>query len=163
MSEKASGEPGATRPAIVRDDAQATPPPRVLIVDDEPTIRIALARFFTRLGWAVDEAGSGETALAMLFESGTDADHPDYRLVISDVRMPGLSGIDLHNRLEERRPDILPRLILSSGDLVSDEMAEFLATAKCVVLAKPFELSALLTTVNRVADRPSADEAATGT
>jgi DNA-binding response OmpR family regulator len=163
MSEKVSGEPGGPRPTIVRDDAQATPPPpRVLIVDDEQTIRMALSRFFTRLGWAVDEAGSGDAALSMLYQSGMDADHPEYRLVISDVRMPGLSGIDLHNRLEERRPDILPRLILSSGDLVSEEMARFLETAKCVVLAKPFELSALLTTVNRVAD-PRPGEAATGT
>ena len=68
---------------------------RVLIIDDEPSIRMALRRFFTRRKWEVDEAGDGATALRALLA----ADAPDYALVISDLKMPGLSGIALHDRL----------------------------------------------------------------
>jgi len=124
-----------------------TPPARVLVVDDESTIRVALRRFFTRLGWIVDEAPSGEAALEKLL-SATDAQ--PYRLIICDLRMPGLNGIDVHDRLAASRPAILERVIFSTGDLVSEEVADFIDTTRCLVLQKPFELSALLETVQRL-------------
>src|SRR5262245_54355291 len=51
-----------------RPRERAVTPPRVLVVDDESTIRIALRRFFTRLGWEVEEAGDGGRALEMILE-----------------------------------------------------------------------------------------------
>jgi CheY-like chemotaxis protein len=131
----------ASRPLAPPHAASATPP-RVLVVDDEPTIRIALRRFFTRLGWAFDEASDGLTALTMILEA---AGHTSggYALVLSDLRMPGLSGIDLYDRLRDERPDILPRLIFSTGDVVSEDAAAFVEGTSCTVLQKPFELSAL--------------------
>lgn len=134
-----------------------TPPARVLVVDDESTIRVALRRFFTRLGWNVDEAPSGEVALEKLL---TAADAQPYRLIICDLRMPGLNGIDVHDRLAEARPAILERVIFSTGDLVSEEVADFIDTTRCLVLQKPFELSALLETVQRLDERN--DQTASG-
>src|SRR6476661_8688876 len=70
---------------VPRSTATASAPPpcdegrRVLIIDDEPSIRMALRRFFTRRKWEVDEAGDGATALRALLA----ADAPDYALVIS--------------------------------------------------------------------------------
>ncbi|MFN8571621.1 MAG: response regulator [Gemmatimonadaceae bacterium] len=126
------------------------PAPQVLVIDDESTIRMALRRFFSRLGWTVDEAASGEEALVKLLESGED---DRYRLIICDLRMPGLSGIDLHDRIAAERPRLLSRLIFSTGDLVSEEVAGFIETTHCLVLEKPFELSSLLETVQRISDR----------
>lgn len=110
---------------------------------------MALRRFFSRLGWAVDEAASGEEALDKLLAGEGDR----YRLIICDLRMPGLSGIDLHDRIQAQRPHLLSRLIFSTGDLVSEEVAGFIETTHCLVLEKPFELSSLLETVQRISDR----------
>jgi CheY-like chemotaxis protein len=57
--------------------------------------------------------------------------------------MPGLSGIDLYDRLRVERPTILSRLIFSTGDVVSEDAAAFVEGTCCTVLQKPFELSAL--------------------
>ena len=129
---------------------QPAPEARVLIVDDESTIRVALRRFFTRLGWSVDEAPSGDVALEILLNA---AEEQPYRLIMCDLRMPGINGIDLHDRIAELRPAILDRLIFSTGDLVSEEAAEFITRTKCLVLQKPFELGTLLETVQRIDER----------
>jgi CheY-like chemotaxis protein len=149
-----SGDP---KPVPRIANAPIKPAPRALVIDDEPTIRLALRRFLTRLGWAVDEASSGKEAIASLLDSA----HADrYRIVICDLRMPGVTGIELHDRVAERRPELLSRLIFSTGDIVSEEVASFIETTNCVVLQKPFELSALLRNVERIdmtkGDRPEA-------
>lgn len=123
---------------------------RVLVIDDEATIRIALRRFFTRLGWSVDEASNGENALAMLLDDAKQSANPGYSIVISDLRMPGLNGIELHDRLMIECPDVLPRIIFSTGDTVSEEAAAFVRDTSCVVLPKPFELSTLRATVEKL-------------
>lgn len=143
-------------PALRIVSEEHAPGLHVLIVDDESTIRVALRRFFTRLGWSVDEAPSGEIALEKLLSTG-DEPHP---LVICDLRMPGINGIDLHDRLAELRPAILDRLIFSTGDLVSEEVADFIGRTKCLVLQKPFELKTLLATVQRIDARN--DQSASG-
>ena len=120
---------------------------RVLVIDDEAAIRTALRRFFTRLGWTVDDAADGAAALAKLL--GDEAS--DYDAIISDLRMPGLSGIEFHDRLATERPELLPRVVFSTGDLSSREAADFVARTRCHVMEKPFELARLRETVARVA------------
>ena len=124
------------------------PPRRALLVDDEPVIRYALRRFFQRQGWQVDEAEDGNSALDLLLDPSPDA--PTYDVVISDLRMPGLSGIELYARIERERPELLHRLILSTGDSASPEAATFLRRSACPVLNKPFELAHLRQMVDRV-------------
>jgi DNA-binding NtrC family response regulator len=119
----------------------------VLLIDDEATIRSALRRFFARRGWQCDEAEDGESGLARLLADD------DYSLVISDFRMPGLSGAELHDRLAQLRPQLLPRLVLSTGDTVSARVAEFIARTRCAVLEKPFSLGALAETAERIVGR----------
>ena len=128
-------------------------PPRVLVVDDESTIRIALRRFFTRLGWIVDEAGDGGSALAMILNDRSQRATPPYSLVVSDLRMPGLSGIELHDRIQRDAPEVLPRLVFSTGDLVSNEAADFARETSCEIIEKPFEFSKLRATIDRVLER----------
>ena len=128
-------------------------PPRVLVVDDESTIRIALRRFFTRMGWEVEEAGDGGRALEMILEDRTQRATPPYSLVVSDLRMPGLSGIELHERIEKDCPEVLPRLVFSTGDLVSDEAADFARETSCEIIEKPFEFAKLRATIDRVLGR----------
>jgi DNA-binding NtrC family response regulator len=131
-------------------DVRSATPPRVLVVDDESTIRIALRRFFTRMGWEVEEAGDGGRALEMILEDRSQRATPQYSLVVSDLRMPGLSGIELHERIEKACPDVLPRLVFSTGDLVSDEAADFARETSCEIIQKPFEFSKLRATIDRI-------------
>ena len=139
----------ATSPAPAAADTS----PRVLLIDDESTIRTALRRFFTRLGWSVDEAGDGRSGLAMIMTDREQRITPPYTLVISDLRMPGLSGIDLHGQLEHTCPDVLPRVIFSTGDLVSEEAADFARVTTCEVIVKPFEFAKLREKVERMTGR----------
>lgn len=136
------------------DDAGLPTPHRVLIIDDEVTIRIALRRFFSRMGWDVEEASNGESALHLLdHDDEGDGTRRRYSLVVSDLRMPGLNGMEMYDRLKSSRPEVLERLIFSTGDLVSEEAAEFVRTTDCVVLQKPFELAALRELVERMVSR----------
>ncbi len=125
---------------------QPASPHRALLVDDEPVIRHALRRFFQRQGWMVDDAENGREALALLLEQ----DRPQYDVIISDLRMPDFSGMDLYERLAVERPALLERLILSTGDSVSPEAFEFLRRSSCPVLNKPFELAELRAMIGRL-------------
>ncbi|CAN5920858.1 hypothetical protein BH11GEM2_BH11GEM2_20890 [soil metagenome] len=123
----------------------ASPMRIALIIDDEPTIRTALRRYFTRRGWAVEEAADGRAGLRQL-----DVIGERIGVVVSDLRMPGFSGIDLHDRLALERPDLLRRFVFSTGDVASAEAASFVQRTLCPVLQKPFELRMLDEIVARI-------------
>lgn len=83
--------------------------PTILIVDDEPSMRRALRRIFERGGFAVAEAPSADAALPALDgEPAIDA-------VVSDVLMPGLSGLVFYDRLVERAPRLRHRVVFLTG------------------------------------------------
>jgi DNA-binding NtrC family response regulator len=83
---------------------------------------------------------------------GEGASRQRYSVIISDLRMPGVSGIDLYERLARDRPELLDRLILSTGDSVSAEAADFLRRSACPVLNKPFGLAELKGLVARIVE-----------
>lgn len=82
-------------------------PPKILVVDDDPEVREILAETLTEFGYGVIQAGSGEEALSLL------GGGPDFDLVITDVRMPGMSGLELVDEARARRPAL--RVIVISG------------------------------------------------
>jgi DNA-binding NtrC family response regulator len=128
----------AARPDASVADVRA---PRLLVVDDEESIRQALARFFGRRGWAVDEAGDGRAAFARLLDA--EASGAPYDLVLSDVRMPDVSGVALHDWIARTRPTLLERVVFATGDDASAESADFIRRTRCRVLAKPFDADTL--------------------
>lgn len=141
-----------------RKDAKGPAHPangRVLIVDDEIALRTALRRYFERVGWRVDEAETGWDGLNRLLHAGTDV---AYDLVISDLKLPGMSGIELHDHLAGTRPELLRRFIFITGDVASSEAARFVSSTRQPVLEKPFELAALAEVVAelRAAELPPA-------
>ena len=128
---------------------------RALVIDDEFTIRVALRRCFARMGWTVDEAANGEGAWALISLDEEQGTSPRYRLIVCDLRMPGLSGIELYERLRNRHPEVLSRLVISTGDIVSQEAADFVERSGCEVLQKPFELAAIREMAQRFASAAS--------
>jgi len=131
-------------------------PKAALIIDDEPTIRAALRRYFTRRGWTVEEAADGAAGLALIESHGND-----FGVVISDLRMPGFSGIELHDRLASANPEMLRRFVFSTGDVASGEAASFVQRTKCPVLQKPFELRMLDSIIARVTQGTPAERVIT--
>ena len=119
--------------------------PVALIVDDERSVRMALGRYFERCGWTVVEAVNGAQALELLAPAGVK-----YDLVITDLRMPGKTGLDLHDWLAANRPALFSRLIIATGDVASPQIRSFIQRTPRPVLEKPFELSTLAALVDRV-------------
>jgi DNA-binding NtrC family response regulator len=116
-------------------------------VDDEPTIRSAVARFLRRHGWQADEAEDGSIALRKLGRSGPRG----YQVVVSDLRMPNCNGVELHDWLAEHRPDLFDGLIITTGDLASPAWSEFIARTPRPLVEKPFDLSVLGRLIESVA------------
>ena len=135
--------------------ARRTPIPtgarRVLIVDDEATIRQALTRFYQRRGWVVTQAEDGARA----FERLVGGSEP-FDLVISDMKMPGVSGIALHAALRKARPDLVDRLLFCTGEVDSAAVSAFVADTNCHVLLKPFDLRTLASLSDDIAARRAA-------
>ena len=142
---------GPGRRRLQAEEKPASPNQRrALIVDDEAPVRSPLRRFLERRGWQVVEAEDGEQGLRIL----RGHEFPDFDLILSDLKMPGMSGIDLHNRLLEERPELLQRIVFITGDVVSAEVAEFLKRTARPVLEKPFELTELEEVVARLNAAP---------
>ncbi|MGH7713528.1 MAG: response regulator [Gemmatimonadaceae bacterium] len=64
-----------------------------------------------------------------------------YDMVLCDLRMPGLNGFELYERLKAQRPEVLPRLVFTTGEVAGSEAAELMRGVGCPVIHKPFDLS----------------------
>jgi two-component system NtrC family sensor kinase len=128
-----------------RTTREPTPRPesmrRALVIEDEDPIRQLLVRFLERRGFDVRGAETGEAALALVPDF-----HPE--LVLCDVRMPGMSGIDLYRNLHLRDPEIRHRFVFITGDTNSIEDLEG-NLSDVAVLAKPFTAADLDSVLKR--------------
>jgi DNA-binding NtrC family response regulator len=107
---------------------------RVLIVDDEPTVRRGLSRLLRAAGYEVEAIGDGDSAVRRLAAGGFD-------VVVSDISMPGLDGIALLRSLREKELD-LP-VILVTGQPSKDTAIKATELGAVRYLLKPFEAEAL--------------------
>jgi two-component system response regulator MprA len=121
----------------------------VLVVDDEFALRAAVRRALSLEGYAVSEAASGEEAIALLGERRWD-------VMVLDVLMPGLSGLEVCERLREGG-DRTPILMLTARETVEDRVAGLEAGADDY-LVKPFALEELLARVKALLRRSGAEE-----
>jgi CheY-like chemotaxis protein len=124
------------------------PVPHVLIIDDEPSIRYALRRWFERQGWVVDEANDGAAAAELLLSPAAGS---PYAVIVCDLRMPGMSGEQLHARISKENPALLDKLVFTTGDNVAAPPVGSVLRRHPRVLQKPFEFTALRTLVESVA------------
>ncbi|HXE57353.1 MAG TPA: ATP-binding protein [Gemmatimonadales bacterium] len=148
--------PAEAAPPVAGAGGRTPPMPRtVLLIDDEPSIRAALRRHLERAGWRVDEAADGSEALQKLLAAPPDR----YAALVTDLKMPGISGIEVHDRLARERPDLFRRMLVTTGDVASPEVARLLARTDRPVLEKPFELAALDRAIAAVSGGAAAPQA----
>jgi hypothetical protein len=124
-------------------------PDTVLVVDDDLAVRLILGRVLEDSGRAVRSAPSGYLALAAL-----SAAPQTIGLVVSDVRMPGMSGLDLALEVRRSWPDV-PILLMSAYE-PPEVLSSHLELADIPLLRKPFTNDALLRLVGSLmpASRP---------
>ncbi|MGH7445209.1 MAG: hybrid sensor histidine kinase/response regulator, partial [Longimicrobiales bacterium] len=107
----------------------------ILVVDDEPAIRLALVRHLRRRGHVVDAVGDGAEALARITTTPFD-------VIVSDIRMPGMSGDRLlRHLLEDDASDAVRRLLFMTGDPASEATHRALGGHEVPVVPKPFTLA----------------------
>lgn len=120
--------------------------PRILIVEDEPDLAGTLAYNLEREGWSTATAGSGERALEVLQAGGID-------LVILDLMLPGLSGIEVCRRLRQSETTRrIPVLMLTARGEEIDRVVGFEVGADDYVV-KPFSIRELLWRVRALVRR----------
>jgi response regulator RpfG family c-di-GMP phosphodiesterase len=113
---------------------------RILIVDDEETIRLALRKFLRSRGYEVEIAGSGDQALQLL-------DKDSFALMLCDVRMPGMTGVQIVPLARERDQDLAIIMLTAVNDAAT--ATEVLSSGATDYLMKPVELTDLQQSVDR--------------
>ena len=114
---------------------------RVLIVDDEEKMQRILQIMLQRMGYEIACASDGKMALETVQSQPVD-------LVISDLRMPGMSGIELLRILREQSNDV-PVIIMTAYGTIESSV-EAMKLGACDYIVRPFDLDMLELTINRV-------------
>jgi len=115
---------------------------RVLVVDDEEPVRVALGRTLRRLNYEILEANHGELGLQMVATRDPD-------VIILDLRMPGMDGHTFMQRLQATGHASAPRVIVMSGQGNIDDVIKILRWGAVDYLRKPWNLTELMSAVTR--------------
>lgn len=116
---------------------------KILVVDDEENIRIAISRWFDASGYEVDIAVDGQEALEKCLLS-------DYDLLLMDLEMPRMGGKDALKAIRHRKPE--QRFIIVTG--FSSEVDDPVMRNASMVLLKPISLAVLEREVRRALEHP---------
>lgn len=106
---------------------------RILVVDDEPHILHYMHATLEAWGHSVKVADDGRRALQQV-------DDDEFDVIITDLRMPDVSGREFYDTLRRKRPELLERVVFSTGDTVRGDTLEFLEEQGRPCLQKPFSL-----------------------
>lgn len=123
---------------------------RILIVEDEVPITRISDRILAGEGYEVEIANDGLSAQAILSKS-------DFNLILLDVKMPGMTGMELYEWLKEAHPGKASRVAFTTGDVMSGNTQQFLDQSARPFLAKPFSPGELRTMVKQALERSDTD------
>jgi CheY-like chemotaxis protein len=110
---------------------------RVLVVEDEPALAMAVSEALVDAGFVVDRAGDGEEGLTHLAEQS-------YDLIVCDLKMPRIDGMQFYRAMAAATPALARRVIFVTGDVAGTDAERFLEETGCRWLSKPFRLGDLL-------------------
>ena len=139
-----SGAPTrAPKAAAPQADFESLIGSTVLVVEDEPALAAAVSEALADAGFVVDRAGDGEEALRGVSTKS-------YDLIVCDLKMPKIDGMQFYHQLAAEHPDSARRVIFVTGDVAGTEAENFLQESGCRWLAKPFRLGDLLRTAREI-------------
>jgi DNA-binding response OmpR family regulator len=124
---------------------------RILVVDDEKNIRLTLAQALESSGLLVQTAGNGEEALQKLSKA-------DFNLILLDLKLPGMDGLEVLRRIRQSRPKLRVIIITAHGTI--EYAVEAMKSGAVDFLRKPFSPDEIRAIVQRVLARPDPEEKA---
>jgi signal transduction histidine kinase len=133
---------GALKPPLPRPpetSSEAVAGSAVLVVEDEAALGAAVAESLQDAGFVVDRASDG-------FEALERVRHQHFDLIICDLKMPRVGGMEFYRELEIAKPEMTRRIMFVTGDVAGTEAERFLEETGTRWLAKPFRLKDLLRT-----------------
>ena len=113
---------------------------QLLVVDDDRAMREMLVSLFRDVGFGVSEGDCVDAALEKVRET-------DFDVVLSDIKMPGRSGVDLVGELRQIRPEVPVVLMTAFGSI--DSAVEAMQAGAFDYVTKPFQREALLISIER--------------
>lgn len=119
---------------------------KILVVDDEPAILDIFKITLPEPEYVVKTASNGNDAMKMLMDI-------DWDIVIADIKMPGMGGIELYNTAIQKKPALKNRFIFSTGDTTSKDVAKFLKETGCASIAKPFDIEKVRAFIKEAAQK----------
>jgi CheY-like chemotaxis protein len=117
---------------------------RVLVIDDEPAVARMLKLLLEQ--YDVEIAPSGAAALARL------AEEPGFDVVICDLSMPVMTGMDVHEQITRERPDLARKFVFMTGGAYTERAITFLENNTNPRLPKPFKVEELEGAIARILD-----------
>ncbi|MGV3517654.1 response regulator [Luteitalea sp.] len=138
----AAEEPDSEARAVEEDALKEGAGVTLLIVDDEPAVRLLTRHVLEGAGYRIVEADGGAQALQRLGESSKR-----FALVMTDLMMPGIDGVALLRRIRASYP-AMP-VVATSGMVSAERLAELDAAGLTAFLQKPYAPAALRATVER--------------
>lgn len=122
---------------------------KILCVDDEPLITKMMSRVMH--DHLVVEYSDACAAIFHLMDSS----RPEYDVIVCDLMMPDCSGVDLHKMVSKYRPELLDRIVFSSGAALMPGVESFLASVPNRRVDKPFRIDHLRSVLLEVGSRKS--------
>jgi CheY-like chemotaxis protein len=130
-------------PEPVVQEPQEVTRAKILVIDDEAVVRQFVSQMLTEEGHEVEAVDSAEVALE-------EIKNKEYRVIMLDIKMPGMSGIELYKHLQKTSPSLAERVVFITGDVMGTSTMTFLSKTKVPYIIKPFDAKQLKTEVNRV-------------
>jgi PAS domain S-box-containing protein len=116
---------------------------KILVVDDEPVIRQLISQVLGEQGHVVETVDNAATALKMVKSKR-------YRLILLDIKMPGMSGVELYKQFQKIAPSLTKRVVFITGDVMGKRTLAFLEKTKTPYMMKPFDARELKTQISRI-------------
>ncbi len=116
---------------------------KIMVIDDEPTICQFLSQALTQEGYKVETIDNASAALERL-------KCERYNLILLDIRMEGMDGIELYRHMKEIAPSLQRRVVFITGDTMTPSTRNFLDKTKARCISKPFDIEQLKKEINQI-------------
>ena len=131
-----------------RNGTETVMKPRILVIEDEPSVAAFMRTALERRGYDVMPSPSAAEGLRLLATN-------EFRGVVSDFRTPGgINGADLHDWVRRHRPELASRIVFITGDTASAETVALLQQNGTPCVEKPFRVHELVAAVEKTIGKP---------